>query len=50
MAINTIVELEGRVVIAQNTPQVAVADLPQGMYFCKITSDNQIQTIKFLKQ
>lgn len=45
-----IISLEGRVVIAQNSTQVAVADLPQGMYFCKITSDNQIQTVKFLKQ
>lgn len=45
-----IISLEGRVVLAQNTPQVAVASLPQGMYFCKITSNNQTQTIKFLKQ
>ena len=45
-----IISLEGRVVIAQNTPQVAVAALPQGMYFCRITSNNQTQTIKFLKQ
>ena len=45
-----IISLEGRVVIEQNTPQVSVASLPQGMYFCKITSNNQTQTIKFLKQ
>lgn len=46
-----IISLEGRVVLEQNTPQVAVAALPQGMYFCKITSNNnQTQTIKFLKQ
>ncbi|CAN1533283.1 Secretion system C-terminal sorting domain [Flavobacteriaceae bacterium] len=46
-----IISLEGRVVIAQNTPQVSLAALPQGMYFCKITSkSNQTQTIKFLKQ
>ena len=45
-----IISLEGRVVIAQNTPQVAVASLPQGIYFCRITSNNQTQTIKFLKQ
>lgn len=45
-----IISLEGRVVLAQNTPQVAVASLPQGMYFCRITSNNQTQTIKFLKQ
>jgi len=45
-----IISLEGRVVLEQNTPQVAVAALPQGMYFCKITSNNKTQTIKFLKQ
>ena len=45
-----IISLDGRVVLAQNTPQVAVASLPQGMYFCRITSNNQTQTIKFLKQ
>ena len=46
-----IISLEGRVVIAKNTPQVSLAALPQGMYFCKITSkSNQTQTIKFLKQ
>jgi hypothetical protein len=45
-----IISLEGRVVIAQNTPQVALASLPQGMYFCRITTNNQTQTIKFLKQ
>jgi hypothetical protein len=45
-----IISLEGRVVLEQNTPQVAVASLPQGMYFCRITSNNQTQTIKFLKQ
>ena len=45
-----IISLEGRVVLAQNTPQVSVAALPQGLYFCKITSNNQTQTIKFLKQ
>ena len=45
-----IISIEGRVVIAQNSPQVAVAALPQGMYFCRITAKNQTQTIKFLKQ
>jgi hypothetical protein len=45
-----IISLEGRVVLAQNTTQVAVAALPQGLYFCRITSNNQTQTIKFLKQ
>lgn len=45
-----IISLEGQVVMVQNTPQIALASLPQGMYFCKITSNNQNQTIKFLKQ
>ena len=45
-----IISIEGRVVLAQNTPQVTVASLPRGLYFCKITSNNQTQTIKFLKQ
>ena len=45
-----IISLEGRVVLEQNTPQVAVTSLPRGMYFCRITSNNQTQTIKFLKQ
>lgn len=45
-----IISLEGRVLMEQNTPQVAVVSLPQGMFFCRITSNNKIQTIKFLKQ
>lgn len=45
-----IISLEGRVLIEQNSPQVEVASLPIGMYFCKITSNNKTQTIKFLKQ
>ena len=45
-----IISVEGRVLIEQNTPQVAVVSLPQGMYFCRITSNNKTQTIKFLKQ
>ena len=45
-----IISLEGQVVLAQSTPQIAVASLPQGMYFCRITTNNQTQTIKFLKQ
>lgn len=45
-----IISIEGQIVIEQNTPQVAVASLPHGMYFCKITSNNKTQTIKFLKQ
>ncbi len=45
-----IISLEGRVLMQQNTTQVAVTSLPQGMYFCRITTNNQTQTIKFLKQ
>jgi hypothetical protein len=45
-----IISLEGRVLMEQNAPQVASVSLPQGMYFCRITSNNKTQTIKFLKQ
>jgi hypothetical protein len=45
-----IISLEGRVLMEQNTPQVEIASLPTGMYFCKITSNNKTQNIKFLKQ
>ena len=45
-----IISLEGRVLMEQNAPQVVLVSLPQGMYFCRITSNNKTQTIKFLKQ
>jgi hypothetical protein len=50
-----IVSLQGRLLLEQNsldtnTTQVDIATLPQGMYFCKITSNSKAQTIKFLKQ
>lgn len=50
-----IVSLQGRLLLEQNsldtnTTHVDIATLPQGMYFCKITSNNKAQTIKFLKQ
>jgi len=45
-----IISLEGRVLIEQNSPQVEIASLPTGIYFCRITSNNKNQTIKFLKQ
>lgn len=45
-----IISMEGRVLIKQNTPQVEIASLPTGMYFCRITSTNKTQTLKFLKQ
>jgi hypothetical protein len=50
-----ILSLEGRLLMQQkpaNTtaPQVDISALPQGMYLCRISSDNQQQTLKFLKQ
>ncbi|MBU3680985.1 MAG: T9SS type A sorting domain-containing protein [Flavobacterium sp.] len=33
-----------------NNTQLDISALPQGMYLCKISSDNQQQTLKFLKQ
>jgi len=50
-----IISLQGRLLLEQNpldttTTQVDVATLPQGLYFCKITSNNKTQTIKFLKK
>ena len=50
-----IFSLQGRLLFKQNpletnTTQVDIATLPQEMYFCKITSNNKTQTIKFLKQ
>jgi hypothetical protein len=50
-----IISMEGRLLFKQNplstqTPQVNVAALPSGMYFCQIQSNNKTQTVKFLKQ
>lgn len=45
-----IISLEGRVLTKKNTFQVDISALPRGMYFCRITSNKQTQTIKFLKQ
>jgi hypothetical protein len=45
-----IISLEGRVLMKQNTSQVDIASLPIGLYFCKITTNNISQIIKFLKQ
>jgi len=45
-----IISLEERVLKEQISPQVSLESLPQGMYFCRITSNRQTQTIKFLKQ
>ena len=50
-----IISLQGRLLFEQNAmntniTQVDLASFPQGMYFCKITSNNQSQIVKFLKQ
>ncbi len=45
-----IISPEGRVLIEQSAAQVEIDSLPAGMYFCRITSNNKTQTIKFLKQ
>lgn len=49
-----VVSIDGKLLIqykplASDT-QINISSLPQGMYLCKITSDNQQQTLKFLKQ
>ena len=51
----TIYSLEGRLlmtkdIVAGNNPQIEVNQLPAGSYYCKITTENQSQTIQFLKQ
>lgn len=50
-----ILTLDGRSMIKQNlinnsTTQILVNTLPQGIYFCRITSGNITKYIKFLKQ
>jgi hypothetical protein len=49
-----ILSLEGRLLLQQKpaneTVQVDISALPQGMYLCKITNGNQQQIIKFIKQ
>jgi hypothetical protein len=50
-----IISFEGRLLLQQsqmtsNALQVDVTTLPQGLYFCRITSGSNSQTIKFLKQ
>lgn len=50
-----ILSLEGRLLMQQkpaneSATQVNISALPQGMYLCRITSGNQQQTLKFLKQ
>ena len=49
-----ILSLEGRLLLQQkpanDSLQVDISALPQGMYLCKITNGNQQQTLKFLKQ
>ena len=51
-----ILSLEGRLLMQQkpvneSAPQIDISALPQGMYLCKISNqNNQQQTLKFLKQ
>lgn len=50
-----VISLDGKLLMqvkpmeSSNT-QLDISALPQGMYLCKISSDNQQQIIKFLKQ
>jgi hypothetical protein len=50
-----VISLDGKLLMQvmpmeSNNTQLDISKLPQGMYLCKITSDNEQQTIKFLKQ
>lgn len=50
-----ITAIDGRIMktkhnINKNEEQVVVYDLPSGVYICRITSNQQAQTIKFLKR
>lgn len=50
-----IIALDGRVLksknrLNSNSEQVFISDLPQSLYFCRITTNTTTQTIKFLKQ
>ena len=49
-----IISLDGRLLMEQNplstnVAEIVTASLPKGLYYCRITSNNQTQTIKFLK-
>ncbi len=50
-----VMSLDGKLILEimpmqSNNTQLDIATLPKGMYLCKITSENQQQTLKFLKQ
>lgn len=50
-----IIAIDGRILktkhnINKNEEQVTVAELPAGVYFCRIATKQDTQTIKFLKQ
>ncbi len=42
--------LSGQLLISENTKTLDVSHLPNSLYFCKITTNNSFQTLKFLKQ
>jgi hypothetical protein len=50
-----VVSLEGKLLLGQkpastSNVELNIVALPQGIYLCNITSGNQLQTIKFIKQ
>ncbi len=49
-----IISIEGKLLMhlypTSADSQIDISALPQGIYLCKITNNNQIQTLKFFKQ
>lgn len=49
-----IISIDGKLLMQQipttSNVYIDISSLPQGMYLCRISSDNQQQTLKFLKQ
>jgi hypothetical protein len=45
-----IISIAGSVLLEQSSPQIDITSLPQGIYFCRITTSTNSQIIKFLKQ
>ena len=49
-----IISIEGKLLMhlypTSADSQIDISALPQGIYLCKITSNNELQTLKFLKQ
>ncbi len=44
-----IFNLSGQLLISENSKTLNVNQLPNSLYFCKITTANSFQTLKFLK-